>query len=563
MPSANVPDAINVLSGVSALSPTDVWAVGYSVKGNIASTMTQHWDGTAWRVVPSPNPNAGHNQLDGVAAISADNVWAVGSSGSSNQLQSIIIHWDGKEWLPARLPQLEPAGNTLYSISAVSANDVWAVGATGELNNRPRALTMHYNGVDWQVIPNPVRGSAEVLNSVSARASNDVWAVGGFASELGVKGLIKHWNGREWSNDARPQDQPLPQREFFAVTALAPDNAWAVGEKYIEHWDGSSWGGVPSPQQAKDINKMYGIAAVSANDIGIVGYSKEKASDPPRALISHWNGVEWGLVGIPQAQGGDALYGVDALPSGEVFAVGAVGPEGASVALVQRYADLCAPPPPTPINPPVSATGTPTVPAASTAAPTVPAIPIPGTGSRTFSETGKTASGLFLEYWETHGGLAQQGYPISDVFGEVSDLNGQPYTVQYFERAVFEYHPENQPPFNVLLSQLGTFQYKRKYKDGAPNQQPNMSAGSVVFQETGKRLGGKFLAYWREHGGLAQQGLPISDEFMEKSDLDGKEYLVQYFERAVFEYHPENQSPFDVLLSQLGTFQYKRKYGNN
>jgi hypothetical protein len=77
------------------------------------------------------------------------------------------------------------------------------------------------------------------------------------------------------------------------------------------------------------------------------------------------------------------------------------------------------------------------------------------------------------------------------------------------------------------------------------------------------RVGGKFLAYWREHGGLAQQGYPISDEFTEVSDLDGKEYLVQYFERAVFELHPENAgTPCEVLLSQLGTTQYKEKYGN-
>jgi hypothetical protein len=83
----------------------------------------------------------------------------------------------------------------------------------------------------------------------------------------------------------------------------------------------------------------------------------------------------------------------------------------------------------------------------------------------------------------------------------------------------------------------------------------------VLFKETGKRLGGKFLQYWQQNGGLAQQGFPISDEFMEKSDLDGKTYRVQYFERAVFELHSENQPPFDVLLSQLGTFQYNEKYG--
>ncbi|MDQ3929341.1 MAG: DUF885 family protein, partial [Chloroflexota bacterium] len=83
--------------------------------------------------------------------------------------------------------------------------------------------------------------------------------------------------------------------------------------------------------------------------------------------------------------------------------------------------------------------------------------------SRNFPETGKTVSGRFLEYWTQNGGLAQQGFPLSDEFQEKNDLDGKTYKVQYFERAVFEYHPENQPPYNVLLSQLGTFRYRARY----------------------------------------------------------------------------------------------------
>jgi hypothetical protein len=94
------------------------------------------------------------------------------------------------------------------------------------------------------------------------------------------------------------------------------------------------------------------------------------------------------------------------------------------------------------------------------------------TGCQTYKETGKTVCGRFLEYWKQNGGLAQQGYPISNEFRERSDLNGQEYTVQYFERAVFEMHPENKPPYDVLLSQLGTFQFKRKYPNGEPGAPP-------------------------------------------------------------------------------------------
>ena len=86
--------------------------------------------------------------------------------------------------------------------------------------------------------------------------------------------------------------------------------------------------------------------------------------------------------------------------------------------------------------------------------------------SRTFPETGKTVSGRFLEYWNANGGLAQQGFPLSEPFMEKSDTDGKTYQVQYFERSVFEAHPENKPPYDVLLSQLGTFRYKEKYPDG-------------------------------------------------------------------------------------------------
>src|SRR5205085_2655400 len=101
-----------------------------------------------------------------------------------------------------------------------------------------------------------------------------------------------------------------------------------------------------------------------------------------------------------------------------------------------------------------------------------------------------------------------------------------------------------------------------KYPGGVPAsaQRANTSPGSVFFKETSRRLGGVFLDYWRAHGGLAVQGYPVSEEFTEVSPLDGKAYTVQYFERSVFEYHPANRPPYDVLLSQLGAFRYRANY---
>jgi hypothetical protein len=109
-------------------------------------------------------------------------------------------------------------------------------------------------------------------------------------------------------------------------------------------------------------------------------------------------------------------------------------------------------------------------------------------GCQSFPATGKQVCGRFLQYWQQNGGLAQQGLPLTGEFTEVSDLNGQYYTVQYFERAVFEKHPENAAPYDVLLSQLGTFQFKRKYPGGDPSGgQPPPPAANTPAPPAGEQ----------------------------------------------------------------------------
>ncbi len=78
------------------------------------------------------------------------------------------------------------------------------------------------------------------------------------------------------------------------------------------------------------------------------------------------------------------------------------------------------------------------------------------------------------------------------------------------------------------------------------------SAEQLYFRPTGHSLGGQFLQYWQAHGGLPVFGYPLTEEFTEKSQTDGKPYKVQYFERNRFEYHPESAPPNDIQLGLLG-----------
>ena len=169
-----------------------------------------------------------------------------------------------------------------------------------------------------------------------------------------------------------------------------------------------------------------------------------------------------------------------------------------------------------------------------------------------FPQTQHNLGGEFLKYWQEHGGLPIFGYPLSEAFNE------RGYTVQYFERNRFELHPENQPPYNVLLGRLGVdIVAERTFPQVAPFAS---SKDHRYFPETGHGLHFAFLGYWNANGGLAQFGYPISDEIKEVSPTDGKEYTVQYFERARFEYHPEYKgTKAEVLLGLLGANSLKNR----
>lgn len=153
-----------------------------------------------------------------------------------------------------------------------------------------------------------------------------------------------------------------------------------------------------------------------------------------------------------------------------------------------------------------------------------------------FSASGNYVSDRsgFLSFWRRNGGLLVFGYPLS---GEVVE-DGR--IVQYFERARFEYHPEHLgTDSQVMLSLLGNQLYGgRRFPDGQPTD------GRIFFPETGNTLGGKFLQFWEKRGGLRVFGFPISEPFEEISQIDGQTRTVQYFERAKFEYFPEELGAF-------------------
>jgi quercetin dioxygenase-like cupin family protein len=189
-------------------------------------------------------------------------------------------------------------------------------------------------------------------------------------------------------------------------------------------------------------------------------------------------------------------------------------------------------------------------------------LPLPNTGVAgapvTFPETGYSLEGEFLAYWQAHGGLPVFGFPVDSarqVDGQVS---------QWLERARFELHPQNKPPYHVLLGRLGVESLERQ---GRPWQNLPQAVPTTphYFRETGHAIAyGPFWSYWTSHGlefdgrpgtsyaeSLALFGAPISEAQMEVNS-SGTRVLTQWFERARFEYHRNNPAAYRVSLGRLG-----------
>ena len=185
---------------------------------------------------------------------------------------------------------------------------------------------------------------------------------------------------------------------------------------------------------------------------------------------------------------------------------------------------------------------------AQTISPAMPTTPAADNSVSTYYvETGHNLAFGFRDYWQAHGGLAAFGLPISEEFRQVNAADGKEYTVQYFERARFEYHPEiSDPNYQVSLGFLG--------REAAAHAAISIAKtaptgnGAIYFAATGHNVGGVFLQYWQRQGGLNRFGYPISEAVQDQSGR-----TVQYFERARFDDFPELAvSDDEVQVAPLG-----------
>jgi hypothetical protein len=331
-------------TAVSGSSTSDVWAAGINQIGSTRSPLMAHWDGAGWRAVRVPKPANRQSWFNGIVALSSTNAWAVGESTDpdiqNQDERTLIEHWDGTSWTIVPSPNPFTAGNSadvLMGIDGVGTDDIWAVGwAHDEPNNQILMLLEHFNGTAWSVAksPSPL-GSIHFGSAITANTANDAWAVGNDALE---KTLAAHWDGRRWSIVPTPslQDGNSPLNALTGVTANAANDVWASGyegnvdnqnfqKPYMLHWNGTAWSLVLTPNPGGEGSRLNATVALSPTDVWAVGQTQE-LDGRIFTLTEQFDGTTWTAVPSPSPGTShpiDTLHGVTSPGPGVVITVGA------------------------------------------------------------------------------------------------------------------------------------------------------------------------------------------------------------------------------------------------
>ena len=176
------PGTTSVLYAVAATSASNAWAAGTFFNGSAFQTLILRWNGTVWKKVPSPNPGGASNGnfLRDVDVTSGSDAWAVGDYHNGTTFRTLIEHWNGTVWktVPSPNPGGPAVDNILYGVAATSASNAVAVGSYRS-GGVLRTLTERWNGSHWRWAwsPNP-SPSDNVLYGVDASSATNAWAVG-------------------------------------------------------------------------------------------------------------------------------------------------------------------------------------------------------------------------------------------------------------------------------------------------------------------------------------------------------------------------------------------------
>jgi hypothetical protein len=245
------------VDSIAAAGPHSVWICGerpgtHFPASNFTgwNTLVARWDGSSWHVYQTPNRAERDNYLQGIVAVSPTDVWAGGYSQTTHGIPlTLILHWDGSTWQIARTPNPGRSLNVIWGMG-YDAHHVWALGhySNDQHNDRLTGLLLRLVGTTWKTTSPPSDHRYFTAAALSGTGADDAWAVGGWPN--GPVTLI-HYDGTHWTTDAATDTATAKQSTLADVVAITPSDAWAVGvtsgikelgeRPLIEHWDGTTW----------------------------------------------------------------------------------------------------------------------------------------------------------------------------------------------------------------------------------------------------------------------------------------------------------------------------------
>jgi hypothetical protein len=338
VPSPNIPTGDNVLAAVDVRSTTNAWAVGYAGSG----PLVERWNGVSWRVRPGPS---GVWSLTGVEALSATNVWVIGSRSFN---EGAVYRWNGSTWKDMAYP----LAYLPYSISATSSSNVWTVTSSSV---RQWNGTAWVDRTDKTPQPGGSYACVDAYpRAVTALSPSNVWVVG--FSERGYSVTADHWNGSAWTCYDNVASGPACCFSPSAISGSSGGNVWIVGSNagdpdgyfgapharvpVASKWNGLRWTPHNPPAWPTD-HWLYDVSAASASSVWAVG-GRTNAQGVVRTLTEHWTGAGWVDLGGPnKGTAGSELRSVSIVPGTQnnVWAVGTYGatPTSASKTLILHY----------------------------------------------------------------------------------------------------------------------------------------------------------------------------------------------------------------------------------
>lgn len=194
------------LTAVSARSANDVWAVG--THGNAAplpdSLYALHYDGSAWRLVAmaqtASQTNGNIAFPHALVAIAPNDVWMVGTQSNFSSPITLTEHWNGSRWsiVPSPFDHVSGSSNSitngvLNAVTARSSGEVWAAGyyftfADGDSAGVYHSLLIRWDGTRWIQDTAPTTGTYNPIRGISTTPGGHViWA-----TNAGSPGLLTH-----------------------------------------------------------------------------------------------------------------------------------------------------------------------------------------------------------------------------------------------------------------------------------------------------------------------------------------------------------------------------------